>query len=128
MTAGLTPNQRVIELDRAQPGRLEPSFAAVRSPIVAPTSIPARISGGRRNIPGARRSIASAVEARYGVPAKILLAIWGHETNYGSYTGDFDLARSLATLAWEGRRRELFESELIDAAQDGRPGRARARS
>jgi len=43
----------------------------------------------------------------------ILLAIWGHETNYGSYMGDFDLARSLATLAYEGRRRELFADEFI---------------
>ena len=53
------------------------------------------------------------IETRYGVPGQILLAIWGHETNYGSYTGDFDLARSLATLAWEGRRRELFAGEFI---------------
>jgi len=37
----------------------------------------------------------------------------GHETNYGSYTGDFDLARSLATLAYEGRRRALFTEEFL---------------
>ena len=42
-----------------------------------------------------------------------MLAIWGHETNYGSYMGDFDLARSLATLAYEGRRRDLFSDEFI---------------
>jgi membrane-bound lytic murein transglycosylase B len=53
------------------------------------------------------------IEGRYGVPAKMLLAIWGHETNYGRYTGDFDLARSLATLAYEGRRRKLFADEFI---------------
>jgi membrane-bound lytic murein transglycosylase B len=48
------------------------------------------------------------------VPEPIILAIWGHETSYGAVKGNFDLARSLATLAWEGRRRELFERELID--------------
>jgi lytic murein transglycosylase len=53
------------------------------------------------------------IEARYGVPAPILLAIWGHETDYGGNAGDFDLARSLATLAYEGRRRELFAGEYI---------------
>ena len=51
-------------------------------------------------------------ERRYGVPTRYF-AIWGHETNYGSYTGDFDLARSLATLAYEGRRRELFAEEFV---------------
>jgi lytic murein transglycosylase len=57
--------------------------------------------------------LAPAIERQYGVPAPILLAIWGHETNYGNYKGDFDLARSLATLAYEGRRRELFADEFI---------------
>jgi membrane-bound lytic murein transglycosylase B len=51
---------------------------------------------------------AGALERRYGVPLPIILAIWGHESHYGGYTGDFDLARSLATLAYEGRRRDLF--------------------
>lgn len=53
-------------------------------------------------------AIMPAIERAYGVPGPILLAIWGHETHYGGYTGDFDLARSLATLAFEGRRRDLF--------------------
>jgi lytic murein transglycosylase len=58
-------------------------------------------------------SLAARVERQYGVPAEILIAIWGHETAYGAVTGSFDLAGALATLAWEGRRRELFEGELI---------------
>ena len=52
---------------------------------------------------------------QYGVPASITLAIWGKETSYGSITGDFDLLNSLASLAYEGRRRELFERELRPA-------------
>jgi len=47
------------------------------------------------------------------VPESIMVAIWGHETNYGAFSGDFDLARSLASLAYEGRRRDLFTGELI---------------
>ena len=42
-----------------------------------------------------------------------MVAIFGHETNYGAFSGNFDLIRSLATLAYEGRRRTLFEPELI---------------
>jgi membrane-bound lytic murein transglycosylase B len=44
---------------------------------------------------------------------RILLGIWGNETDFGSFQGNFDLARSLATLAYEGRRRTLFEGEFI---------------
>jgi membrane-bound lytic murein transglycosylase B len=50
-------------------------------------------------------SDAARIEARYGVPSSILLAIWGNETNFGTFMGNFDLPRSLATLAYDGRRR-----------------------
>ncbi|MBC2666459.1 lytic murein transglycosylase [Novosphingobium flavum] len=114
MTAGLTFNPKVIALDRSQPGAA--NGPAAGSPAFAPyrrTHVDAaRIAAGRAMYANVR-SIAPAVEARFGVPAPILLAIWGHETNYGRYTGDFDLARSLATLAYEGRRRALFSDEFI---------------
>ena len=58
--------------------------------------------------------LASQIEREYGVPAEIVVAIWGHETAYGAVMGEFDLPRSLATLAWDGRRRALFEREFID--------------
>lgn len=113
MTAGLTPNMRVIELDKAQPGT--PGFNGYPpiAPYLARHVDNARISGGRRTI-AELRNLAREIEQRYGVPAEIVIAIWGHETNYGSYTGNFDLSRSLATLAWEGRRRELFANEWVD--------------
>lgn len=107
---GLTPNPRVIELDNAQPGSqgAPPPLAPYISQHVGGSII----SRGRARYT-ALASFLPEIERRYGVPGPILFAIWGHETNYGSYTGDFDLARSLATLAWEGRRRDLFEGELI---------------
>ncbi len=55
------------------------------------------------------------VEARYGVDPAVLMAIYGHETSYGSVTGSFDLLEVLASLAYEGRRREMFESEFVAA-------------
>jgi membrane-bound lytic murein transglycosylase B len=107
---GLTPNPRVIQLDGGQPGRqtAPPPLA----PYLAQHNGPSIVARGQRKAASVA-SLLPGVERRYGVPASILLSIWGHETNYGSYTGDFDLARSLATLAWEGRRRALFEGELI---------------
>ena len=108
--SGLTPNQRVIELDTAQPGRS--SAPPPMAPYIARHVGDSIVSRGRSRYQQLG-SLLPSIERRYGVPASVLFAIWGHETNYGSYTGDFDTARSLATLAWEGRRRDLFEGELI---------------
>ena len=108
--SGLTISQRVVELDSAQPGRQ--STPPPMAPYLRTHVDSARIDRGRvklRQVAG----LLPAIERRYGVPPQILAAIWGHETNYGSYTGDFDLLRSVATLAYEGRRRDLFEGELI---------------
>jgi lytic murein transglycosylase len=113
MLGGLTPNDRVMALDRDNlSGGTSAGFPPL-APYLADHNTAARINGGRR-VYAQLGSLASQVEARYGVPAPILIAIWGHETSYGAVRGNFDLARSLATLAWEGRRRELFERELID--------------
>ncbi len=112
VTSTLTFSPRVIQLDRNQPGggpsSAIPAFAPYRRMHVDG----ARIAGGQREYL-ANASLLDGIERRYGVPGKIVLAIWGHESNYGRYTGDFDLARSLATLAYEGRRRELFADEFV---------------
>lgn len=113
MTYDLTPNPRVIELDRGQPGTPTSRGFPRLQPYLDRHVESARIRGGR-NAYASTRSTSRLLESEYGVPAEIIIAIWGHETNYGSYTGDFDLSRSLATLAWEGRRRELFSREFID--------------
>ena len=112
MTSGLRPNQRVIELDRSQPGSPRSSGYPPLAPYIARHVDDARINGGRRQFNSARGTL-QRIENEYGVPGEILTAIWGHETAYGAVRGSFDLAQALATLAWEGRRRELFEGELI---------------
>jgi len=113
MLGGLTPNDRVIALDRDNlSGGTSAGFPPL-APYLANHNTAARINGGRRAY-AQFRSLANEVESRYGVPAPILIAIWGHETSYGAVRGNFDLVRALATLAWEGRRRALFERELID--------------
>jgi len=110
----LTPNDRVIALDRdnVSSGGSSSGFPPL-APYLDRHNTSARINGGRR-VFAQLQPLAARVEAQYGVPAEILIAIWGHETSYGAVRGNFDLPRSLATLAWEGRRRDLFERELID--------------
>lgn len=54
----------------------------------------------------------SAIESRYGVDAEVVAAIWGMESSYGGFTGSSNLASSLATLAYEGRRRDFAEEQL----------------
>lgn len=108
----LTLNQRVIDLDRDQPGgRADapiPPFAPYRDKHVDAS----RISRGRAAYQANRLKL-QAIERETGVPESIMVAIWGHETNYGTVMGGFDLANSLATLAYEGRRRTLFADEFV---------------
>ncbi|MCK0128363.1 lytic murein transglycosylase [Erythrobacter sp. F6033] len=112
MTAGLNPNDRVIRLDRGQPGRPTTRGYPALAPYIATHVNSVRIRGGRTVFQN-NRSVLRAVESQYGVPAEVIVAIFGHETSYGRIRGNFDLSRSLATLAWEGRRRELFSNEFI---------------
>ncbi len=56
-----------------------------------------------------------AIQAHYGVDKEVVVAVWGLESSYGTYRGDMDVIRSLATLAYDGRRGKFFESQLIAA-------------
>ncbi|MGK2910695.1 MAG: lytic murein transglycosylase [Sphingobium sp.] len=108
----LTSNSRVVELDRAQPGGSADSPIPAFEPYRQQHVDSARINRGRVAYQNNRGRL-SRIEQETGVPEAIMVAIYGHETNYGSYTGNFDLLRSLATLAHEGRRRTLFEPEFL---------------
>jgi len=110
----LTMSDRVIELDRAQPGGSPNAPVPMFAPYQAKHVDAARISRGRAAYQANRAKLVR-IEEETGVPESIMVSIWGHETNYGGYTGNFDLPNSLATLAYEGRRRPLFEKEFIDS-------------
>ena len=113
----LTYNPRVVQLDRNQsdevavnPNAPVAAFAPYRARHVDA----ARIACGKAVYQRERAHLAE-IERVSGVPAGIVVGIYGHETNYGRVLGNFDLLRSLSTLAYDGRRRALFEGEFLAA-------------
>jgi membrane-bound lytic murein transglycosylase B len=107
--SGLRPNDRVLELDRRQP-EFTQTWAQYRDGRLSQT----RIDGGRRAFADNRATL-DAVQGRFRVNARVVVAIWGLETNYGGFTGNFNIIESLATLAWDGRRSAYFRNELLAA-------------
>jgi lytic murein transglycosylase len=76
--------------------------------------VPPRLARGA-NMMKQYGSVLSRIEQSYGVPGEVLVAIWGLETDYGVNIGKFATMRSLATLAYDCRRSDMFKAELMDA-------------
>ena len=55
------------------------------------------------------------VEAQFGVPGAVVVAIWGLETDFGVSVGKKEVIRSVATLAFDCRRTDMFQAQLLDA-------------
>ena len=121
--AGLTPDPRVTNRDSRQPEFSQPISVYVTGAVT-----PGTVAGGERR----RVEVPNLgdIEQRYGVPREILIAIWSRESAFGAIQGDFDVVRSMASLAAQGRRREWAEGELIAALKiiaSGEAGRAQLR-
>ena len=107
--SGQTPNAKVIEL-----GERQPEFSTAIWDYIGKRVTPARIALGREKRETLAKTL-SALEKRYGVDRHVLLSIWGMETNFGGYTGKLSTVRSLATMAFAGRRQKYGRSQLIAA-------------
>jgi len=105
----IRPNDRVLELDRRQ-AEFTLSWEAYRDGRLSES----RINAGRRAY-AENRALLQQVQARTRVSARVVMGIWGLETNYGGFTGSFSVVEALATLAWEGRRAAFFRAELLAA-------------
>lgn len=81
---------------------------------LAITASDTRIATGRAML-ARNASILSQIEARYGVDRHIVTAIWGVESQFGEKRGDIPVISSAATLAFDGRRGQFYESQLIAA-------------
>lgn len=100
---------RVVELDRAQPEFTRPPWAYLDSAASAQ-----RVAQGQAKL-AEQRAALDAAASRYGVPAPVITAIWGLESNYGQNFGTFRTVDALATLAFDGRRRAWAQGELLAA-------------
>ena len=107
--AGIVPNPKVIKLDRHQPEFTQTFFQYI-SKRVSQT----RIKNGRSKVAD-NTEILTAVAGKIGVQQRFIASIWGMETNYGGYTGGYNIIRSLATLAYDMRRSRYFRTQLIKA-------------
>ncbi len=110
--AGLTHDPAVLAFDRRQRGTFRKSFEEyARTRVTAPRINRARALLARHAATFAR------VEQRFGVPKEIVAAIWTLETDNGGDMGKLPVIRTLATLAHDCRRTELFQRELLAALQ-----------
>lgn len=107
--AGLTPDPEVIKKNAHQPEFKIPPAHYV---ILAVTDT--RIRLGKERLKTFKTEL-DEIEKRWGVDKHVLLAIWGMETNFGTFMGKMNVIRSLSTLAYKGRRARFGRGELIAA-------------
>ncbi|EAR52465.1 Membrane-bound lytic murein transglycosylase B [Oceanicola granulosus HTCC2516] len=105
--AGFLPG--VIERDRNQT-----EFTRTLEDYLAIAASDERLALGRAAF-ARHRGALSAIEARYGVPAHVVAAVWGLESRYGTRMGDIPVVSATSTLAYEGRRGAFFEAQLMAA-------------
>lgn len=108
---GIVPDDEVLRLTKSQPEYNRPIGDYLKNRLNANL-----LAGGKRNLEKWDVTL-DAVEAKYGVDKHVIVAIWGLETGYGSFTGGKDVIRSLATLAQARYRDDFFRNELLAALE-----------
>jgi len=109
--AGVTQDPAVLAFDRRQRGTFNKTFEDYVSTRVGP----GRINIGRQMLKR-HGSLLSRIEKQFGVPPEIVVAIWGLESDFGKGDiGKMPVIRTLATMAHDCRRTELFQGELLAA-------------
>jgi membrane-bound lytic murein transglycosylase B len=109
--AGLEPSPTVIERDQTQAEVVLAVDEYVARRLTRPFIRTARQNASKH------RALLKQVSAKYGVPPRYIVAIWGLESNFGRFSGVRPTIQALATLAWEGRRGAFFRGELMHALE-----------
>ena len=115
-TRGLEPDYKLPDL--LLPGRpatgapSQAEFVQVPADYVKEGSI-ARLAAEGQKLMRKHRAALNEIEKRFGVPATVVLAIWGRETDYGRYRLPHDMLRVVATQAYVGRRKDQYRGEFI---------------
>ena len=117
--SGIRYNTDVIQKDRTQN-----EFSKTVWVYLDSAASDARIAAGKKALQR-HRALLERIERRYGVEKEILTAIWGLESAYGGYRGTIPTIEALATLAFDGRRGDFFESQLLYALKILASGEAR---
>jgi membrane-bound lytic murein transglycosylase B len=107
--AGIELQPVVVERDRTQAERTQTIDQYLRRRVDRKT-----VATGREMIKR-HAALLAKISAEYGVPANILIAVWGLESNFGRFTGVRPTIASLATLAYDNRRAAMFREELFSA-------------
>jgi membrane-bound lytic murein transglycosylase B len=107
--AGLQPVARVLELDRRQPESVQTLEQYLASRLTQ-----TKIENGRRRM-AEHGALLARVQQRFNVQPQVIVALWGVESDYGRFMGDFQIVGCLATLAHDGRRSAFFRGELLNA-------------
>jgi membrane-bound lytic murein transglycosylase B len=106
---GLEPEPVVVARDRAQPEQVQSLDAYLQE------RLSSRTLKSANEMQDKYRDVLERIDARYGVPPEMLIAIWGIESNFGKFTGSRPVIKALATLAFDARRPSLFRAELFHA-------------
>lgn len=115
-TQGLEPDYKLPDL--LLPGRpatgapSQAEFVQVPADYIKEAAIERLAAYGQKLLQQYRPAL-SDIERRFGVPAPIVLAIWGRETDFGRYRLPYDAVRVLATQAYVGRRKDQYRTEFI---------------
>lgn len=107
--SGISRNARVEELNLSQPEFVKPVWDYLDTAVS-----PKRVIDGQQKMIDYDKMLAG-LQARFGVPREILVAIWGIESNYGQIMGSFNMFEALATLAYDGPRADYARRELLGA-------------
>jgi lytic murein transglycosylase len=118
---GMTLDPGIISRDRKQ-SFFAQSFTSFAGKLISQN----RIQSGAAKLKQ-HRDLFAKVEQQYGVPGPVIAAFWALESDFGAGMGDLPVLRSLATLAYDCRRPDMFRAELMDALRivdrgDLRPG------
>ncbi len=103
--------KRAIKADRNQPEKVE----------TLDTYLPKRLPKWKidkaRELYKKHQTLLTKIAEQYGVQPRFIVALWGLETNFGHYTGNYNVVSALSTLAYEGRREAFFKKQLWAALQ-----------
>ena len=106
---GVSPNPKVLKLDRKQPESTK-TFEEYMKLVINQQRKDKAVREYQNN-----KAMLDAVSSQYGVQPEYIVALWAIESNFGERMGKFSIIRSLATLAYDGRRSAYFKKELFNA-------------